>query len=131
MEILIGCLELMNKKLEQNMCGLPDGVANSEISDLKQRTERNIDKALEYACRSWHKHLDNTTSDQKSKITPVLCQFLEKKFLFWLEVLSVLDATRDAIDALEKAEKWLDVSCILLFVIVQRLIGMDLGVMDS
>ncbi|KAF9786370.1 hypothetical protein BJ322DRAFT_1140245, partial [Thelephora terrestris] len=70
MEILIGCLELMNKKLEQNMCGLPDGVANSEISDLKQRTERNIDKALEYACRSWHKHLDNTTSDQKSKITP-------------------------------------------------------------
>ena len=109
MELLVGCLKLMNQRLEQNMCKLPDGVTNAEVEDLKQRAEQNIDKALEYACRSWHKHLNNTTSTQKLKITPILHQFLEEKFLFWLEVLSVLGATREAVDALERTEKWLEV----------------------
>ena len=67
----------MNKRLEQNMCKLPDGVTNAEVKGLKQRTEQYIDKALEYACRSWHKHLDIATPIQKLKITPVLHQFLE------------------------------------------------------
>ena len=111
-ELLFGCLQLMNQKLEQNMCRLPDGVTNAEVKDLKQRTEQHIDEALEYACRSWHKHLDHTSSVQKQKITPILQQFLEEKFLFWLEVLSVLGATREAVDALERTEKWLEVSCI-------------------
>ena len=81
-EILFSSLELMNKRLEQNMCKLPDGVTNAEVKGLKQRTEQYIDKALEYACRSWHKHLDIATPIQKLKITPVLHQFLEEKFLF-------------------------------------------------
>ena len=112
--LLLGCLKLMNQQLGRNMCKLPDGVLNTEVKDLKQRTEKYINKALEYACRSWHKHLDNTISTQKPEITHVLQQFLEEKFLFWLEVLSVLGAAREAADALEKMEKWLDVSCISL-----------------
>ena len=114
-DLLIGCLKLMNQKLERNMCKLPDGVINTEVQDLKQRIEQHIDKALEYACRSWYKHLHDITSTQKLKITPVLHQFLEEKFLFWLEVLSVLGATREAVDALEAAEKWLNVCCLLVF----------------
>ena len=38
-KLLVGCLELMNQRLEQNMCKLPDGVANLEVNDLKERTE--------------------------------------------------------------------------------------------
>ncbi|KAF9786511.1 hypothetical protein BJ322DRAFT_1218661 [Thelephora terrestris] len=108
-KILLACLELMNEKLKQNMCQLPDGVTNVEVKDLKERTREHIDKALEYACKSWHKHLDSG-SMEKVKITPVLHRSLEEKFLFWLEVLSVLGATRGAVDALERAEKWVDVS---------------------
>jgi len=108
-ELLIGCLELMNRRLEWNMCKLPDGVMDSEINDLKERTEQYIDQALEYACRSWHKHLVETTPANTLKITSVLHRFLEGKFLFWLEVLSVLGATREAVDALEAAARWLDV----------------------
>ena len=108
-ELLVGCLQLLNQRLEQNMCKLPDGVINSEVDDLKERTGQHIDQALEYACRSWHKHLNESRPACKPDITLVLHQFLEGKFLFWLEVLSVLGAAREAIGALEATAKWLDV----------------------
>ena len=108
-ELLAGCLELMNRSLERNMCKLPDGVINSGVDDLKERTEKHIDQALEYGCRSWHKHLIDTTPARRPKITSVLHHFLEGKFLFWLEVLSVLGAAREAVNALEAAGRWLDV----------------------
>ena len=108
-ELLTGCLELMNRGLEQNMCKLPDGVMNREVDDLKERAEGRIHRALEYACRSWYKHLVDTTPAHTLKITPILRSFLERKFLFWLEVLSVLGAAREAVDALEAAARWLDV----------------------
>jgi hypothetical protein len=51
------------------MCGLPDGVINSEVVDLKERAEHHIDKALEYACRSWYKHFVDVMSSQMTEIT--------------------------------------------------------------
>jgi len=111
LQLLMGCLGLMNGTLEKNMCGLPDGVANSDVSDLKDRTERCIDPALRYACLSWHMHLiaADTTPARAPVTTPTLHQFLETKFLFWLEVLSVLGATRNAVEALQVATDWLEV----------------------
>ena len=120
-KLLVGCLELMNRRLEQNMCKLPDGAANSEVNDLKERSERYVDKALEYACRSWHKHLVDPLPTQILKIIPILHQFLEEKFLFWLEVLSILGAVREAVDALEVTMKWLDVGFVLLLGIFKNI----------
>jgi hypothetical protein len=114
-ELLVGCLGLMNRRLEQNMCGLPDGVANSEVVDLKERAEQHIDQALEYACRSWHKHLIDAISSQMTEITSILHHFLENKFLFWLEILSVLGVVQEAVDALGAIVKWLVVGRISLF----------------
>ncbi|KAF9646215.1 hypothetical protein BDM02DRAFT_3271125, partial [Thelephora ganbajun] len=110
MELLIGCLNLMNRTLEKNMCRLPDAVANSEVPDLRERTERYIDSALQYACKSWHKHLVDEQTARTPKVTSALHRFLEKKFLFWLEVLSVLGAAREAVDALDLATKWMEAS---------------------
>ena len=109
MELLVGCLELMNQSLERDMCKLQDGVINSEVNDLSERAEQYIHQALQYACRSWYKHLVDMTPAHTLKITPVLHRFLEEKFLFWLEALSVLGAAREAVKALEAAAKWLDV----------------------
>ena len=108
-ELLIGCLDLMNRSLEPNVCKLPDGVINSEVDDLKERTKQYICRALEYSCRSWHKHLVDTTPARRLEITPALHRFLEGKFIFWLEVLSVLSVAREAVNALEAAARWLDV----------------------
>ena len=109
--LLISCLGLMDQMLEKNICELPDGVANSDVGDLKERVERHIDPSLRYACLSWHRHLvdEPTTVANTPGITSALRQFLEKKFLFWLEVLSVLGAVRTAIDALQAATDWLKV----------------------
>ena len=108
-ELLIGCLELMNRSLEPNMCKLPDGAINSEVDDLKERTEQYIRRALEYACRSWHKHLVDTIPAHRLEITSALHHFLEGKFIFWLEVLSILGVAREAVNALEATARWLDV----------------------
>ena len=108
-ELLVGCLQLMNRSLKQNVCNLPDGVMNCEVDDLKERTEERIDRTLKYACRTWYKHLVDMTPTHTLKITPVLHGFLERRFLFWLEVLSVLGAVREGVNALEVAAKWLDV----------------------
>jgi len=99
------------------MCGLPDGVINSEVDDLKERVGRYVDRALEYACRSWHKHLTETIPTRRPDITSALHRFLERKLLFWLEVLSVLGAAREAVDALEAVGKWLHVRQISSFLL--------------
>ena len=111
LKLLICCFNLMDQTLEKNMCKLPDAVANSEVSDLKERTERYIGPALRYACMSWHTHLidTHTTPVQAPIITSVLHQFLETKFLFWLEVLSILGVFRNGAEALQATVEWLEV----------------------
>jgi len=93
------------------MCNLPDAATNSDVSDLKERVEKCIDPALQYACLSWHVHLVDagTTPTRTPGITPILRRFLENKFLCWLEVLSVLGAVRNAVDALQVITDWLEV----------------------
>jgi hypothetical protein len=127
-ELLVGCLKLMNQTLEKNMCKLPDRVINSEVNNLKGRANQYISKALEYACRSWHKHLVDKIP---AGTLEILHQFLVEKFLFWLEVLSVLGAVREAVDALEVAAKWLDVCYVLFLVCFQKFIEFGLDVTDS
>ena len=105
--LLMGCLDLMNRKLEKNMCKIPDAVTNSEMDDLRERAERYIDYGLRYACESWHKHLVGDHTARIPEIVSALHLFLEGKFLFWLEVLSVLNGVKNAVRALDATRKWL------------------------
>jgi len=130
-ELLIGCLGLMNQGLESNICKLPDGVMNSEVDDLKERTKQYIHRALEYTCRSWHKHLVDTTPAHRLDITSALHRFLEGKYLFWLEVLSILGAAREAVNALEAAARWLDVRRVSSLVFPPDLLRVHLGTTNS
>ena len=111
-ELALCCLKLMGKSLEKNMCLIPDYALNSEVEDLAKRTEKcGIHGALEYACRSWHKHLI-TLEIQAADMVSALSYFLEQKFLSWLEVLSVLGTVGDAVNALNLAIKWLNEVCL-------------------
>jgi len=129
MELLTGCLKQMNRGLEKNMCQLPDAVTNSEVDDLQKRAKEYIEDGLQYACKSWHKHL-RVAPSYVPEIKPVLHQFLEAKFLFWLEVLSILGATKEAVDALNAAVKWLNVCQVSIFDLWSLLI-LDLGTRRS
>ena len=110
-ELAIHCLELMGKSLKRNICSVPDYALNPEVADLQERIkESGIRGGLEYACRSWHTHLQAKT-DQIANLIPALRDFLEEKFLFWLEVLSVLGVVGDAARALNATMEWLDEVC--------------------
>ena len=110
LELLSNCFGLMSRSLQRNMCRIPDTFRNSEVDDLQSRVEQYINHALQYACKSWHRHLVKGPVDKEQEILSALHGFLEKKFLSWLEVLSVLGAVKNAIDALDVAVRWLEVS---------------------
>ena len=98
----------MDKLLKKNICSIPDNALNSEVGDLSQRIEDcGIRGALEYACRSWYKHLV-VTEHQTADVISALHGLLERKFLLWLEVLSILGVMEDAVDALNVIIKWLN-----------------------
>ena len=110
-ELVLCCLEFMCKSLKKNLCSIPDFVLNSEVEDLPKRVdESGIHGALEYACRSWHKHFV-VVNYRTADVVSTLCIFLEGKFLLWLEVLSVLGAMGDAVCALNATVKWLNEVC--------------------
>ena len=111
-ELILHCLELMGKLLKRNMCSIPDYSLNSEVNNLPKRIEDSgIGGALEYACRSWYKHLI-TINYRTSDVVSALCDFLEEKFILWLEVLSVLGVVGDAAHALIATTRWLDEVCL-------------------
>jgi hypothetical protein len=118
-ELVLNCLRMMNKALEQNMLSLPNHALNSEIVDLPKRVEDQISVALQYACKSWYTHLVETSKDV-ADITSALHCFLGKKFLAWLEVLSALGAARSAVIALETLILWLEEVCLGSFCNMSR-----------
>lgn len=110
LKLALYCLKLMDDGLEQNLLSLPNYALNSEVKDLKARIDSHTSIALHYACRSWHNHLTEVREDITT-VVPALQSFLQKKFLAWLEVLSVIGVTRDAVIALEKLIPWLQEVC--------------------
>ena len=118
LEIATSCLRIMTRGLEQNILSLPDYALNSEVKDLQTRIDDRVSIGLRYACRSWHIHLTKVTRGVES-ITPDLCFFLKRKFLAWLEVMSVLGTVRGSVTALEELMSWLQEVCFgLLFSVV-------------
>jgi hypothetical protein len=118
-KLVLNCLRLMNERLEQNMLSLPNFALNSEIVDLSKKVEDQISVAFRYACKSWYNHLVKTKEDV-TDITSALRCFLEKKFLAWLEVLSVLGAAKNSVIALESLILWLQEVCLGLLSNISR-----------
>ena len=108
--LVMGCLGLMNGRLKPSILSLPNYSLNSEVEDLDMRVEDQIGVGLQYACKSWHGHLAKTEGDT-TLIILYLHVFLEEKFLAWLEVSSVLKATRGAVSALQQLILWLQQVC--------------------
>ena len=113
LELAMNCLRLMNDGLEQDLLSLPDCALNSEVKDLRTRINDHISVTLQYACQFWHNHLTKTGGDV-TNVVSLLRIFLEEKFLAWLEVVSILGATRRAIAAFEQLVPWLQEVCFCL-----------------
>ena len=64
-------------------------------------------------------------------IPPALHRFLETKFLFWLEVLSVLGVARNGVEALQTATDWLEVCRTPMINIFPEFLRPDVGVTNA
>jgi len=106
--ILLSCLNLMEKRLKKNICDLDDYAVLSEVRDLPTRQQAHIGDALEYACCFWTTHLMGTTSSSfdVEEVQQAIDRFFTNCFLFWLEVLSLLENLEVSVHALSDIEEW-------------------------
>lgn len=99
--LLLQCLGTMMKLLHYDMAGSGTiAVLNTSISDdvIKQA----IPLELEYACQFWCSHLLKVDTND-SEVIEQLEIFSFKCLLFWIEAMSLLGATRHAIDHMRDA----------------------------
>jgi hypothetical protein len=106
-DLVLRCLGLMDGSLKKNMFSLPDYSLNSDVEGLQSVGKTTLGGALVYACRSWYNHFV-VTEHLIPDVLSALRRFLERNFLFWLEVLSVLGVLGVAARALNATLKWLN-----------------------
>ncbi|KAH9476959.1 Vegetative incompatibility protein HET-E-1 [Psilocybe cubensis] len=108
-DLACSCLYAMLKELKFNICALESSyISNHDIEDLDHRIQKHIRPVLLYACQFWSDHLNNLPFGEV--IFHHIHRFLEEKFLFWLEVMSVTDTLPLGVQALTVLKQWM-MSC--------------------
>ncbi|KAG8882156.1 hypothetical protein FRB97_008644, partial [Tulasnella sp. 331] len=93
----------------RNICRLTDpSKLNSEVEGLSAKIEEYISPALAYACLYWTDHLSEARTDSKEslEVDSLVEHFVEQKILYWIEVLSLLGKTKEAVILLRSADTW-------------------------
>lgn len=113
------CLSIMLRQLKENICNLSDlSKASSEVRDV---AEREVSMTVRYCCRAWSVHLTEGVKWTKSSMDVSALEivnfnlFSREKVMCWLEVMSLVGATTEAIIMAKRAHQWLLVSCQLRF----------------
>jgi hypothetical protein len=108
-ELAMSCLKLMEKKLKRNICDLPRYAMNKDVHDLGKHREKYIVGGLDYACRSWAKHLRSSShgGDNVDHVVKLLEYFFENNLLSWLEVMSIVGDVGRGIHLLHDLRVWL------------------------
>lgn len=112
--LLLQCLGTMMRLLHYDMAGTgPNLVLKTSISDAV--IKRAIPPELEYACQFWCSHLLKIDTND-SEVVEQLDRFSSKYLLFWIEAMSLLGATRHAIDHMRDAHQWaVSIYCCCIF----------------
>ncbi|KAF7982115.1 hypothetical protein HWV62_29831 [Athelia sp. TMB] len=150
--LALACLRTMNEQLHFNMCNLKTShIPNSQIPDLAGCIEKAISPSLSYACLFWGDHIRQTLTGNTS-LEPLILKFFEEKFLYWLEVLSLMGevrslphtmvALKESITAIAFSAPHIYVSCIPFAPraskikqqyapLIPKMLGMKSGMDDS
>ena len=100
LNLAILCLRHLNRILRRNMCSMTLSV------DLAGET---LAEDVKYACVFWIEHIC-AIKDEILSVIPHLDIFLHQHLLHWLEAMSILRKSRDAIGLLDKLLIWMTVS---------------------
>lgn len=100
------CL-LMCQKLQRNICDLAsEAIYRAEIDQLT--IDRRIPPELQYSCRYWVKHLVKCVGF--GDIIDQCLSFLQKHFLHWVEVMSLLGLVSEIVRLLDTLQSEISVS---------------------
>jgi len=104
----ISCLELV-KGLKINPCSLPPFTMNRDVVDLPQLLEDKVDKAMQYVCTYWARHLRLSPrySDHLDQILALVIGMLRRAPL-WIEVMSLRNHLEEVIHSMNMVLDWLD-----------------------
>jgi hypothetical protein len=120
------CLRTMKENLRFNICGLESSHSlNADVPDLLSREMKYIPRHLSYSCSWWANHLAETAFDEE--IFRDLEYFMQKQFLFWLEVLSIIKRVNLGSRALSLLANWMLVRLSLCHTCSRKTESISLG----
>ncbi|KAL5597221.1 hypothetical protein FOBRF1_011014 [Fusarium oxysporum] len=102
-------LNVMHDRLHRNLYKLKGSCVLIDEMDVLERSSLTI---IGYACVYWVDHfcawLLTDNQHQKNFCYAMITQFLENKYLYWLEAMSLLRCTSEAIKAMQRLEDKLE-----------------------
>jgi hypothetical protein len=105
------CLHIMNKALHRDMCQLGDAFKD-EVTDLATTVHEHVPPHVQYACMFWSAHaVEDEPSAEVQQPLEVVCK---EKLLAWVEVMSLMNCLRLAMQILLTMHSWTKVRALLL-----------------
>jgi hypothetical protein len=121
-EILLSCLDLMDKKLKRNICNLDSYAVLSDVKELSARRKEYIGDGLEYACEFWTKHLMKSPSSgpDVGRVQKAIDKFFTTCLPFWIEVLTIMRSLDVSVHSINDIQQWyVLVSCVHVFLLLK------------
>jgi hypothetical protein len=110
--LTLACLNTMKSGLKFNICGLESSyIRNSDVPNLESRVETCIHPEISYSCLFWTEHLSK--SHNNDELHSGIQDFLDNRFLYWLEVLSLCKRMNQTSGILKLLIDWMIVSWIM------------------
>ncbi|KIO28110.1 hypothetical protein M407DRAFT_44826, partial [Tulasnella calospora MUT 4182] len=104
-------LGVMLNLLKENICKLSD--LSKPISEIQDVAEGKVPKVLRYCCQAWSIHLTEglqwpgLDKDATRSQLAAFELFSKERILGWMEVMSVIGATSEAIRMAKQVHRWL------------------------
>ena len=112
-DLASGCLRVMERDLKFNICGIKTSYyRNQEIEGIQELVDGAITPVLLYASYYWVDHLESGSMPPLGShpLAEAVTNFLNHRFLYWIEVFSVKDQMSMISVILWNAANWARVS---------------------
>jgi len=108
-ELAYGCFQIMERELRFNICGIETSYyRNRDIDGIHERADEAITPGLAYASRYWADHLESGFIRESGShcLVDSVTNFINHRFLYWIEVFSVRGQMSAVPVILSKAASW-------------------------
>jgi NACHT domain len=111
-QLVQACFHVMKHDLRFNICDIPSSyLRNDDVDDIFERVEKYISPQLSYSCRFVADHLIDIGYQQD--IAEEVGCFIDERFFYWLEVLSLTKHVSIASEILLSMASWMKVRLLL------------------